>query len=231
MIYTASSRLNIEKGESLVMLIDGERVAFAALDSADSRTDQGYGSSYGKILEIEQSLRHAEPVQVASNDDSAVLYATDYGRSYRHNYYGRSYRHNYNYGHGYGYHSYSRHYNRSNYYRPYYYQPYSYYVPYSYNTHYYSSPYLGRHYGHYGYQNYSYPSHGHGAYQNSTHENEIYPISLDDLRKIAFANEVKIRVVGRYYVQRHFTSKNFKIFQRFIEETTVRHSQEFSVLD
>ena len=95
-IYTASSRLNIEKGESLVMLIDGERVAFAALDSADSRTNQGYGSSYGKILEIEQSLRYTEPVQVASNDDNAVLYATGYGRSYRHNY---------NYGHGYGYHS------------------------------------------------------------------------------------------------------------------------------
>ncbi len=230
--YEARHPLQIKQGESLVLLVDGERMAFMTLGGSDSGKQNRYG--YGEnSAESGQLAVTGPPVRVASADKAAVLYAAGMQHVGSRHRYRRSSRprHSAIYRH---------------YYRPYYnlylrppypvtlndlttpqigrfhrydLYPVRYYLGYPY-------PYvygnvLPRHYS-YGRPYYGQPGYG----RNSYDEEMAYPVSLEELRRIAGAQYVRIRVEGRFFVYCHFTEHNFAIFQRFVEETTRRHSAE-----
>lgn len=56
------------------------------------------------------------------------------------------------------------------------------------------------------------------AYGSNINELAIYRIIPDQIKKIAYANEVKIRIKGKYYIECYFTDINFDNFRRFYQE-------------
>ncbi len=233
-VYEAPHPLQIKQGKSLVLLVDGERMAFMTLSDSDSgeQDRHGYRENSGESGQLAVT---GSSVRVASADEAAVLYAAGsqrVGSRHRYRRYFRP-RHRATYGH---------------YYLPYY----NFYLrpPYPVTFHDLTTPRIGRFHrydlypvwyyrgypypyvygnilpGHYSYRH---PYYGRPGYSHHFGDEEmVYPVSLKELRRIAGAEDVRIRVEGRFFVYRHFTEHNFAIFQRFVEETTRRHSGQFT---
>jgi hypothetical protein len=230
-VFEAPHRLNIKKGESLVLLVDGERMPFTSL--RDSIADKAEGLGHVPNFEGKDFFAtDDQPVRVASADEAAVLYVTNspgrYGR-YRHP--GA----------------------RRRYIRPSHPMLYRHYYPPYYNV--YAQPYhpvpfygianprVGRYHGYDPYAVWSYPhpyaygahprdQYGYrhhpygrpGYHDGAEYEEMIYPVSLDELRRIAQAEDVRIRIEGRFLIYRYFNQANFAIFQRFLEESASRQN-------
>ncbi|NKB71343.1 MAG: hypothetical protein GKR89_30075 [Candidatus Latescibacteria bacterium] len=206
LIYQANNLLRIKDGESLIMLVDGERLGFVAgqqpAKGIEGATYRGAGGSEAAAFAIEPAR-----YRPGRSGHGANRYRRSPYYGYRPGYYDyrpyvyRNYRPNlYLYGtapyaylsprlspYAYGYDSYYRHGNR---------RPHDYDRRYS-------------------------RSNGPVAYQKKT-----YPISFATLRRIAEARQVKIRVVGQFFVHRYFTDENLAIFKRFVEESAARYSEE-----
>ena len=218
-VYEARHRLTIKQGESLVLLVDGERMPFSTLSKSatDGADRYGYGSDSD---ERGRGTVDDSPVRIASADGAAVLLASGTKRSrYRH-------RRNHHF-------SYPIHYG---YYRPYYnfyFRP-----PYPLTLYHQTLPRIGRYHRYdlypiwrypdpYGYGPIAPPHYNfrprHGGRDLSGYEEMVYPVSLHQLRQIAGAGDVRIRIEGRFLVYRHFTEANFAIFRRFVDESADRH--------
>ena len=210
LIYQANDWLGIKDGESLIMLVDGERLGLVVEDEPEEGVK---GTSYRGA----RSSGGAFTIELAHYGGNESYYEPVGNRRYRRGPYYR--------------------------YRPrqYGYRPYGYsygYLPYRPNLYLYGAvPYvpLSPHRSPYGYgysrpygYGYSRPyDHRHGRFNGPVvYEKKTYPISFATLQRIAGAREVKIRVVGQFFVHRYFTDENFAIFQRFVDESAARYSEE-----
>ena len=225
-VYEASHPLDIVQGESLVLLVDGQRMPFTTMSATERAEPTGPHGFRGES-DPEPFAETADdtPVMVASMDDAAVLYASA-PNTHRYPRHGRPV------------HRGLRHYYR---YRPYY----NYYLrpPYPATLRELSTPRVGQFHNYNFYPVWSYRGYpplplyyGPAApapymyyprrhHSSTGYEEMVYPVTLDELRRIAGAEDVRIRVEGRFFVYRHFTEHNFAIFQRFVEETDRRRSE------
>lgn len=56
-------------------------------------------------------------------------------------------------------------------------------------------------------------------------ESANYRITPEEFKKIAFANEVKVRIHGKGYRDRYFTASNFDDFKKFYTEHVIQPSE------
>ena len=226
-VYESPVRLDIQSNQSLVLLVDGQRMGFSLTDStesahtADSGCYGGYGYAYRFELGAYHSPAYAPP-------HASLVFRCKRGYAHRPYYpYGYGHRYGGRYSAGYSYPV-----RRCGYF---YYTPYNLYLrePYGKHSRPLISPHLGRFHKYpYGYGFDPYPNRygrhpDYGVYAADLNtvkirEEKVYPVTLDDLRKIASASEVKVRVVGRYRIQRYFKGANLEIFQRFVQEASLR---------